>query len=198
MFARCISNRYMSRKSRTEFAILGMLTHGPSSGYDLKRLFEERIAHFWSESVGQIYPTLKKLASNGMVTAKETTGESGPRRIEYRITAKGKKHLQGWLHEPVGKEHVRNELTLKLFFGPHSSTETMLTHIDTFEALQKSIQNQFAHYSDQIEVEPGSELQKVYWRMALRSGQLVNEARLKWCREARKLLEDHVEKKPKP
>ena len=187
----------MSRKSRTEFAILGMLTHGPLSGYDLKQLFEERIAHFWAESIGQIYPTLKKLAKAGMVKAKETEGHAGPKRIEYRITAKGTKYLRGWLHEPTGKEHVRNELLLKLFFGPNSEADSMMAQIEMFESLQKAVQKQFEHYVERIEDEPGSDLQKVYWRICLRSGQLVNEARIKWCRESRKALEDYAKSESK-
>ena len=43
----------MPRVNRTRFAILGMLTSGPRSGYDLKKDFEEQISNFWSESLGK-------------------------------------------------------------------------------------------------------------------------------------------------
>ena len=188
----------MKRKSRTEFAILGMLTQGPLSGYDLKNLFEERIVHFWHESVGQIYPTLRRLADAKMVQAKETTGASGPRRVEYRITKKGRNHLDNWLHEPAGKEHVRNELLLKIFFGDHVSAEVMLAQIESFESMQKAIQRQFEHYSVRIDDEATTDLQKTYWQICLGSGQAVNEARLKWCRESKRLLEKYIEKQKSP
>ena len=58
----------MARKAgTTEYAVLGMLALGPGSGYDLKKRVEGSIAHFWSESYGQIYPILAHLASQGLV-----------------------------------------------------------------------------------------------------------------------------------
>ena len=179
------------RQRRTEFAILGMLMQGPMSGYDLKLQFEERIANFWSESAGQIYPALKRLVAAKLATAKEKSRNAGPRRVEYRITKKGRAVLQSWLHEPVARESVRNELMLKIFFGAHVDVETGLRHIEAFEAVQKTVQAQFNNYAQRIEEEPVSEIQKEFWRLTLRSGQLVNEARLKWCREAKKVLEQH-------
>ena len=188
-----ISNSNMKRKSRTEFAILGMLTQRPMSGYDLKLQFEERIAHFWSESIGQIYPALARLSEAGLISGKEKTRPNRPRRTEYRITAKGRTRLEAWLHEPVGKEQVRNELLLKMFFGPASDLETSLGHLGAFEAIQKSMQNQFEHYSERIDDEEASDLQKTYWRLTLLSGQMVNEARLNWCRKAKEMLSSHAE-----
>ena len=57
----------MARISRTRFAVLGSLTLGDRSGYDLKREIERRMSAFWAESVGQIYPTLKHLQNEGLV-----------------------------------------------------------------------------------------------------------------------------------
>ncbi len=185
----------MSRKSRTEYAILGMLTEGPLSGYDLKQLIEQRIAHFWAESLGQIYPTLKQLSERGLVTRKETARESGPTRIEYRITSKGRQHLQQWMHEPVGKEQVRNELLLRMYFGPQIDVETSLTQIEAFAAIQQAMRVQFEHYLDVIDDEDASDLQKDFWRLTLLSGQLVNDARLKWCDQAKRVLKRHVDAK---
>ncbi|MGH9601902.1 MAG: PadR family transcriptional regulator, partial [Terriglobales bacterium] len=50
-----------STTNTTRFALLGLLSLGPQSGYDLKKRMEQSIAHFWSESYGQIYPTLRRL-----------------------------------------------------------------------------------------------------------------------------------------
>jgi hypothetical protein len=42
--------------STTPYAILGLLSIEPMSGYDIRANLEESLAHFWSESYGQIYP----------------------------------------------------------------------------------------------------------------------------------------------
>lgn len=176
------------RRSRTEFAILGMLTHGPMSGYDLRGQLEERVSHFWAEGPGQIYPVLKRLVAEGHVTSRDQTRADGPRRIEYRITRSGRKHLREWLREPPARETVRNELMLKMFFGPSGDTSAAVQHIEAFERQQQALERQFAEFQERIEEEDVTELQKQFWRLTLRSGQLINAARLQWCREARAAL----------
>ena len=52
----------MSRQSQTEVAVLGALSVEPMSGYAARRAITETLGHFWSESFGQIYPTLASLA----------------------------------------------------------------------------------------------------------------------------------------
>src|SRR6267378_1332508 len=43
----------------TPNALLGLLSLGSMSGYDIRQLISQSIGHFWSESYGQIYPGLK-------------------------------------------------------------------------------------------------------------------------------------------
>ena len=73
----------MSRINRTQFAILGMLSLGEKSGYDLKRDFEQRVQHFWSESLGQIYPTLHRLRKQHLVESRSESGRGRPGRTIY-------------------------------------------------------------------------------------------------------------------
>ena len=53
----------MARMNKSRFALLGLLSLGAMSGYDLRKLFEQSLIHFWSESFGQIYPMLRSLAA---------------------------------------------------------------------------------------------------------------------------------------
>ena len=55
-------------RSSTDYAILGMLTLRPMSGYDIRATIGESIAYFWTESYGQIYPTLKRLTKEKLLT----------------------------------------------------------------------------------------------------------------------------------
>ena len=54
----------------TPNALLGLLSLGPMSGYDIRQLIPRSIGHFWSESYGQIYPGLKRLSAAGFVEKK--------------------------------------------------------------------------------------------------------------------------------
>ena len=107
----------MARINRTRFAILGMLMSGPRSGYDLKKDFEEQISHFWSESLGQIYPALQRLHDEKLVSVSTTRRKGRPERKVYRITKRGENEFREWLKQPATPIHWRNELLLKVFFG---------------------------------------------------------------------------------
>ena len=110
----------MARKTgTTEYAVLGMLARGPGSGYDLKKRIEGSVAHFWSESYGQIYPILARLASRQLVERRLERQKGKPDRYVYSITAEGRESLGAWLGEPVREQGFRSELLLKLFFGRH-------------------------------------------------------------------------------
>ena len=68
------------RSSSGSEVLLGLLTIEPMSGYDLGQIIRTSVGHFWRESYGQIYPNLKSLAAEGLVTAKTETakGQAGP------------------------------------------------------------------------------------------------------------------------
>ncbi len=44
-----------------EYAILGFLNYHPYTGYDLKKIFDTSIRHFWPADQSQIYRTLARL-----------------------------------------------------------------------------------------------------------------------------------------
>lgn len=175
----------MPRANRTRYAILGMLISGPKSGYDLKQQFEERIGHFWSESLGQIYPALHRLNDDGLVSLRIMRHESRPERKVYRITSRGRAAFHSWLTEPPAPPRVRNELLLKIFFGSEMCPHDVLEHIERFEAEQAELRTLYRFLGEEVERLAGSPEQLLYWRLALSSGRRVNRARLAWCREAR-------------
>ena len=76
--------------------LLGMLAE-PQSGYDLKKQFGESLQHFWHAELSQIYPTLKRLERDGLVTSRPGESRAGPPRRVYRRSAKGRRHLLEWL-----------------------------------------------------------------------------------------------------
>ena len=105
----------MARKNRTQFAILGFLASESGTGYDI-RIWLEGISSMWHESYGQIYPTLKRLSEDGLVTKKVTDGAKGSDKYVYSITKKGRKALTNWLEEDVYFAPPRHELSLACVF----------------------------------------------------------------------------------
>ena len=82
----------MSRSTRTPYVLLGLLCSEPMTGYALKAAIDRSIGHFWRESYGQLYPTLRTLEQRGWVRS-ETKSEGGRSRILHTITPKGRAEL---------------------------------------------------------------------------------------------------------
>ena len=109
-----MSNKRSTNKTTTFEALLGILSMGPMTGYEIRQRIEESIGNFWNESFGQIYPALAKLHKQGLVKV-EAAGKAG--RKVYSLTPAGHEHLKAWLAVMPMPRKPRNETLLKLFFG---------------------------------------------------------------------------------
>ncbi len=174
----------MARMSRTRYTVLGVLTLGPKSGYDIKKFIERSIANFWRESYGQIYPTLKQLDSEGLVSHKVQDQPGRPDRIVYRITQKGRRELRSWLVQPIEIEIPRHELLLKLFFGTQVSIDANLEHVRQYRADVDIWLEQLNEGDRLLRAKYGDSDQGVYWLLTVRQGILVEKALRQWCEEA--------------
>lgn len=180
------------RISSSSQALLGLLTIEPMSGYDLGLNVRASVGHIWSESYGQIYPNLKKLAAAGLVSAKTERGKGRPDRNVYSITEKGREQLVEWLLTPPQPEIPRNEMLLKLFFGSLVPAEVLIGYVERMVVEHRSLLERFtqierteiAQYEDRVEAP--------YWLMTARYGQLEMEAHLRWAEEALAALRARV------
>ena len=102
--------------SPTAYVILGMVSHEPRSGYEIKAAVDSSVRIFWAASYGQIYPELKRLAEAGLVEGNDVPrGER--KRTVYAITEDGEAELVAWLRQPPETAEIREEGLLKLFFS---------------------------------------------------------------------------------
>jgi PadR family transcriptional regulator, regulatory protein AphA len=98
------------------YALLGLLTAGPASGYDLTKRFDRSVGYAWHAGHSQIYPEMAKLCAAGLV---EVAEEGGPRgRKTYTITGAGLAALRAWLLDTEPDRRHRSEATLRLFMLP--------------------------------------------------------------------------------
>ena len=173
----------MPKLNRTKQAILGFLTWEPMSGYDIKKAIEGSTSNFWNESYGQIYPILKRLAEEGLVTQSSLTTSGGRDRNVYTITKAGQEELRRWLNEPTEPSVVRNELLLKLFFGSQVEAETNTRQIEIFRDAQQQDLERYAKIRTQLTTPQENPSDSTYWLMALRFGESQKQAMLTWCDE---------------
>jgi DNA-binding PadR family transcriptional regulator len=111
-----------------KFPILGFLMESEMTGYDLKRRFRDPIGFFYRASDGSLYPALKKLAHDGMVTMRAERHGRRARKV-YAITPQGRAHFLRTLREPAQPIFVYDEAQVKIYFA-HHDPEAALHHIE--------------------------------------------------------------------
>jgi PadR family transcriptional regulator, regulatory protein AphA len=170
------------RTSSSMEVLLGLLTIAPMSGYDLGQTIRESVGFFWNESYGQIYPNLKALAAEGLVTSKTERQKGKPDRHIYAITKTGRERLTAWLAVEPQPEVPRNELLLKLFFGAQVPPEILIGYVGQMVEAERVLLQKFTEAGDAVRAQEQSP-DTPYWHMAARFGQLELEAHLRWGEE---------------
>jgi PadR family transcriptional regulator AphA len=99
------------------YVVLGMVSLGARSGYEIKQDVDRSIRFFWTISQAQIYPSLERLERDGLVSGREQPSGRRRRRV-FEITEAGRVALRAWLADtgPIPFE-LRDVGLLKLFFA---------------------------------------------------------------------------------
>lgn len=99
--------------------ILGLLSFGDSSGYDISLSFSDGLSYFWMANQSQIYRELNNMEKISWVRSYKEPQESRPDRRVYSLTAEGKEELLNWLKDD-GVENLltmRCPILMKIFFS---------------------------------------------------------------------------------
>ena len=114
--------------SYTEYAVLGLLTLGERSGYELDALAKRTIGFFWRPAKSKIYTVLPRLVERGLASAVPVVQEARPDKTLYGITGPGKRALRAWVSSPdVIAAPGRHGLLLKLFFGGQGDVDALIS-----------------------------------------------------------------------
>ncbi len=175
----------MPKQSVSQYAVLGLLRLKPMSGYGIKRFLDQLNPAVWAESYGNLYPLLKRLEGERLVQCRSRMrGRLG--RKEYSLTPQGRSVLQRWLALPPPPAKVKDELLLKLFFGKGVPVRITLGHVrkrlEEMQARRKLIGVHRRRTGNQ----------PLLSHLILLYGEGGTEARIRWCQEAIRLLEDRA------
>jgi DNA-binding PadR family transcriptional regulator len=181
----------MSNLSSTSYTILGALTvQSDLSGYDIRKGIQQSIGYFWAESYGQIYPALKRLASEALIAASNAGTKGRKRRQTYVITEAGRSALRQWLALPFHNEPPRNEFLLKLFFAGGASPDVAIAHIRDLNERNRHWLVTMNAIEASIPPEQPSNPHLPYWMLTLRMGEALTKAALEWGERALAALKD--------
>lgn len=100
-----------------KYAILGLLNREPLTGYDISQKFNNTVCNFWYSTHGQIYPALKRLNSEGLISFETGTKGTLLKKKFYQLTDEGREELSQWISTPLDLEPTaKDSFRLQLFF----------------------------------------------------------------------------------
>lgn len=149
------------------------------SGYDVKQFLDRTVAHFWNESYGQIYPTLKHLEADGLVEGRDN--EDGRGRRVYTLTALGLDALRGWLTETPQPDVPRYEMSLKLFFADQLPLDETLAHLRVHRERHATLLNAYREKADQLSDQLADSARLPFWLAVVDGGIRYSELVVEWC-----------------
>jgi PadR family transcriptional regulator AphA len=167
-----------------EYAILGFLNYHPYTGYDLKKIFDTSVQHFWPADQSQIYRTLARLMENGLVEMEKVPQEDRPDRKVYHITQAGRTELLRWLSGPPPLDQPRSAPLIQVFFAGQLSDDEVLAKFEGFAAMMRAVLAQYEQVPAQIgpyQLEIDSPREHFFWLLTLENGMRMMRANLEWA-----------------
>lgn len=161
-------------RPQTELAVLGALALTPMSGYRLRQEILETLGHFWTESYGQIYPTLARLEAGGLV-GRDDEGR-------FTITPDGITHLQERLRTPPETAPPRDGVLLRLFLGRQLGRQGAL---DLLASTERDVRERLAGLAAIRATLDPDDPDERWALLTLDAGEIRGRATLEWIEQSR-------------
>ncbi|WP_042347684.1 PadR family transcriptional regulator [Bacillus massiliigorillae] len=116
--------------------VLGTLLKRPMSGYDIKLVFEDVFSYFFDGSFGMIYPTLRQLEKEELISKEVVIQEGKPNKNVYSITEKGREEFNKYLEEDVQKEVLCSDFLMRMYFSDYVEKKKLIEWIEA-EIMEK-------------------------------------------------------------
>lgn len=114
-------------------ALLGVLDARPMSGYELAQFFDSGSGWVWSAPQSQIYPHLRRMEADGLITGERTVRGSKLERTVYSLTDDGRRALLDWIAEYHAPPAPRDAFSLQaLLFDmvtPEDATSVLKAYV---------------------------------------------------------------------
>ena len=175
----------MMKLTPTALTMLGFLHLHPRSGQELKRAADRSVANFWGISYGQIYPQLKELQENGLITPFED--EAGGRGSKFRLTEEGEAALVTWLEKPAERPVFRDEFLVKVLFAERVLSTPQL--IELISRREAEARQALTHAESVVpNAEYGEAGKHPHSDLIQEFGIEINQTIIDWCERAKSRL----------
>ncbi|PZM66817.1 DUF4180 domain-containing protein [Paenibacillus dendritiformis] len=177
-----------------KYAILGLLSWKPATGYELKKIFEDSSAMYWSGNNNQIYKSLVQLLNDGLVTNEVKHQENSPSKKIYSITEEGLARLKDWVLEEPDVPELKNTFLIQLAWADQLSDEELHEMLDRYES---SINMQLVYQQEKmkrgVQAPNRNERESFLWEKIAENQLSFYQNELKWVQGIRKELDDRTQ-----
>ncbi len=167
-----------------DYAILGFLNYHPYTGYDLKKIFDTSIRHFWSADQSQIYRTLSRLTGQGWAEMEKVPQDDRPDRKVYHITSAGREALRQWVAGPAPLGEARSAPLIQVFFSGQLTDAELLEKFEGYAFIMRTLLSQYDQVPAQVgpfEQDIPSPREHFFWMLTLENGIANMRANLAWA-----------------
>jgi PadR family transcriptional regulator AphA len=112
------------------YFVLGLLTQQPMSGYDIKHFLSGLSWLAGSPSSGSLYPALRALHRERLVTVETVAGIDRPPKKIYSITEPGREALRAWIEEPITVCASLKAFVMRLFLADSHTRPMLSAHLE--------------------------------------------------------------------
>ncbi|MBN1877621.1 MAG: PadR family transcriptional regulator [Anaerolineae bacterium] len=169
-----------------EYAILGFLNYKPLSGYDLKKIFDTSVQHFWPADQSQIYRTLTRLTERGWAEMEVVEQSDRPDRKVYHITEAGREELHCWLLMPLRPHIPHNASLIQVFFAGQLSDGEIVAIFERAAERTRGVLKLYEKIPQQVEAYREymeSPREFFCWMLTLEAGFKSAQANLVWLED---------------
>lgn len=174
--------------------LLGFLSYGKQSGYDLAKAFRASVNFFWYAQNSQIYITLDKLEQKNFVTHELVVQTDKPNKKVYSITESGKAEFIRWLSDSrnLAAADFKNTFLMKVFFSGNTPPKQSLAMLKKFVEdcrIYQETMNSIPGSIDQYRKEVSS-YASLYWQFTAEFGCQYMDMSIRWAESCIKRLEE--------
>jgi PadR family transcriptional regulator AphA len=172
-----------------QYAILGLLSWQPLSGYDLKKIISDSEVFYWSGNNNQIYTALIRLHADGLVTRQVQLQENLPAKKIYTITPAGRAELRRWVLSTAELPDVHNTFLIQLAWAEMLTAGELEALLGRYETeIDLKLRMLQEKYSRQA-LAPDRTPREVYlWEQIAQHLLSTYQSELDWVRQMRQEL----------
>ncbi|KAB7667166.1 PadR family transcriptional regulator [Bacillus sp. B1-b2] len=169
------------------YALLGIISKKPVSGYEVVKIFKEQIVYFWNSTHSQIYTELHKLEKENLLQYELIIQTTSPNKKIYTITDLGKKELINWiLDQPLKPAKIKDEFLIKATAFDILSVKEIIILLDEVIMREERIFNMTREWKENFTNEYSE--QNLGAIITSEYGIRYAEMYLNWCKWAKDYL----------